>query len=146
VRNKIIFGLTIIVTMLFIIMIYKPEQAYATQSGTDEVVAEGDITVGDGYSVHIYSIAQVSYSYDEGVTGWITEVNTSSGAGSNDIRIDEFHAVDCSDYGSATYCEVYYLYCFTFWEDYVGYVEIYYSCDEWGNLSSWIKYNPINSN
>ncbi len=92
-ENKIIFGLTIIVAMLFIIMIYKPEQAYATQSGTDE-----------------------------------------------------FHAVDCSDYGSATYCEVYYLYCFTFWEDYVGYVEIYYSCDEWGNLSSWIKYNPVNSN
>lgn len=56
-KNKIIFGLTITVAMIFIMMIYKPEQAYATQSGTDEVVAEGDITIGDGYSVHIYSIA-----------------------------------------------------------------------------------------
>ncbi len=138
-KKKILFGLMITAAMFFIMLFYKPQAAYATQSGTGTASAEKTIDLGDGHFITIYATVTMSYSYDEGVTGWITDAYIN-GNWTSDLRVEDFQAIDCSDYGYTTYYEKYYVYCPSFWRDYTGYAYIYCSCDEWGNLSCWIQY------
>lgn len=53
-------------------LLYKPQPAYATQSGTGTASAEKTIDLGDGHFLRVSVIITMDYSYDEGVTGWIT--------------------------------------------------------------------------
>lgn len=140
-KKKILWGIMITAAFLFIGLLYKPQQAYATQSGTGTASAEKTIDLGDGHYLKVTVTARMSYSYDEGVTGWITNASFY-GERESDLRVESFQAVDCGDYGHTTYWEEYRYDCSSFWRDYTGSVYIYCSCDEWGNLSCWITYKP----
>ncbi len=48
-KRKILFELIITAAMFFIILFYKPQAAYATQSGTGTASAEKTINLGDGH-------------------------------------------------------------------------------------------------
>ena len=138
-KKKILFGLIITAAMFLIMLFYRPQAAYATQSGTGTASAEKIIDLGDGHFLRVSVTVTMDYSYDEGVTGWITNTYYDGRTGS-DLRVEDFQAIDCGAYGYTTYYEKYCYYCPSFWQDYTGYVYIYCSCDEWGNLSFWITH------
>ncbi len=135
----------VVIAMLSVLMflIINPMQVFAAYSGTEDLVAEADIPITSEYSIHVYAKSRVSYSYEEGITGWITDfyLSEDSGIGSNDVRIDTIKPTDvCGDFGTSSYYQQYYVYCTRFDEDFVCYLEVHVHCDEYGELSSWIEY------
>lgn len=137
----------VFIAMLSVLMflIINPMQVFAAYSGTEDLVAEADIPLTSEYSIHVYAKTRVSYSYEEGITGWITDfyLYGDSKMESNDVRIDTISLVDVGEFGYGSYYETYYVYCTRFDEDFVCYVSVYGQCDEWGDVSSWIDYELL---
>lgn len=130
--------------ILICILVVNPVSVYATQSGERDMVLEKDVDLDSKHSIHIYVKAHIKYSYDEGVYGWIDSVDITddSGVGSNEVNIETLQAVEGDTTGYSTYW-IKYLFCgHAFLDDYRGYITIYFSCDEWGDLSGWISYDP----
>ena len=137
----------VVIAMLSVLMflIINPMQVFAAYSGTKEFEVETDIPLTSEYSIHVYAKTRVSYSYEEGITGWITDfyLSEDSGIGGNEIRVDTIKLVDVGDFGYGSYYEKYYVYCTRFDEDFVCYVWVYAQCDEWGDVSCWIDYEVM---
>lgn len=139
-RIKKIFGL-IACLMAFIIVI-NPVNVFATSYGEQEVSIDRDVQLDDSHSIHIHVDAKVSYAYDEDVYGWITnvEIYGDGGVGSDNVNIETLEAVEESDYGSSAYV-IRYLFCgHSFLNDYRGYINIHFECNEWGDINSWLDY------
>lgn len=128
------------------IIIKNPDKALAAQTGEDDVYAElKHVQLDDSHSINIYAHTHISYAYDEGVYGWIVDgyVVGNDGVGSNDVNIEVFQLDEQYGYGTSQLRFKYYFYGHSFLNDYRGYIYIYVSIDEWGNLDSWIEYEPI---
>lgn len=133
--------------ILACILVFNPISAYATQSGGRNMILEKDVSLDSSHSIHIYVNAYVEYSYDEGVYGWINNITISddSGVVSNEVNVETLQAVDGDETGYSTYW-IRYLFCgHSFLEDYRGYINIYFNCDEWGDLSGWITYDYLSN-
>lgn len=131
-----------IAAILICILAVSPVSAYAAYSGERDMVLEKDVSLDSSHSIHMYVDAHIKYSYDEGVYGWIDSVTITddSGVGSNEVNIETLQAVAGDNTGTSTYWIRYLFTGHAFLDDYRGYITIYFSCDEWGDLSGWISY------
>ncbi len=139
-RTKKFFAL--MVAILICILSVNPVSVYATWSGERDMVLEKDVSLDSSHSIHIYVKAHIKYSYDEGVYGWIDSVTISddSGVASNEVRIETLQPVAGDNTDSSRYW-IKYLFCGEdFLNYYMGYITVYFDCDEWGDLSGGISY------
>ena len=77
--------------------------------------------------------------------GWIVDgyVVGNDGVGSDNVNVEVLQLDEQYGYGTSQLCFKYYFYGHSFINDYRGYIYIYVSIDEWGNLDSCIEYKPI---
>lgn len=133
-----------IAAILICVLVVNPVSAYATQSGERDMVLEKDVDLASNVSIHIYVKAHIRYSYDEGVYGWIDSVTITddSGVASNQVSIETLQAIEGDNTGYSRYW-IKYLFCAeNFYDYYRGYITVNFACDEWGDLSGWIDYDP----
>ena len=138
--------ITVLAVFIAVIIIKNPDKALATQTGEDDVYAElTDVQLDDSHSINIYAHTHVSYAYDEGAYGWIVDgyVVGNDGVGSDNVNVEVLQLDEQYGYGTSQLCFKYYFYGHSFINDYRGYIYIYVSIYEWGNLDSCIEYKPI---
>ena len=134
----------IVIAMLSVLMflIINPMQVFAAYSGIEGFAIEKDIPLNSKYSIHVYAKTRVDYSYEDNITGWITDfyLSEDSRIESDNISVSAIILDDVGDFGYSSYYEKYYVYCTSYDEDFVCYVWVYAYCDEWGDVSCWIDY------
>ncbi|MDO5382957.1 MAG: hypothetical protein Q4F06_09635 [Eubacteriales bacterium] len=110
----------------------------------DDLYVATRINLDDSHWVDVYAWVHVYYTYDEGVQGivYYAELDTSDGGiGSNTVNFDRLSP--CEDEpGISTYKLVYYMDAHERENCWTGYIKINVNCNEWGELSIWVDYEP----
>lgn len=147
VLNKITRSVVCLIVICSICMNFNPVDVYATQRSSKNISINSTIDLDSKHNIDVKADVYVEYGWEEGYYGWIDkmELDLTGGVASDNVYIDEF-SFDGEYYtGSKGYYSFYF---FGFqrgaaYNDYTGYIYIYVSCDEWGDLSWWVEYEEI---
>lgn len=131
-----------------------PEIETSTSSyrRTEYLTASTDYNFDSSHSIHIEACVYVDYEWDEGYYGWINfacSVDEHQGnytrVSSSNINIPDPPTCTHSDYDTENQYHEEFYFCGTGYQgsnvhDYTGYIKIYVSVDEWGEVDVWIKF------